>query len=327
MNTQAINMTRRCVLAACGALMSLPGVVFAQDASGPIRMVVPFAAGGGSDVVARLVADGLRESLKETVIIENLAGAGGNIGADAVARAKPDGRTLLFTPQSPITIAQFVEPKPPFDPERAFVPIAIVAKTPLVLLVNAAVPANTLAELVAYSKAKPKALSYGAPSHEFGFTTELLAREAGLQMIGIPYRGSGQAMTDLLGGTIQVLLSSGGAASAQLKVGKVKALAVVGSVRSPEFPDIPSTYELGLHKLKVYGWFGMFAPAGTPADIVARVAREVAEIFADAAFRARVVEAPGFDLVTSTPAEFAAFVRDDLAYKGELIRISGAKPE
>lgn len=302
MNTQARDITRRCALVACATLMSLPCAVFAQAASGPIRMVVPFAAGGGSDVVARLVADGLRESLKETVIIENLAGAGGNIGADAVARATPDGRTLLFTPQSPITIAQFVEPKPPFDPERAFVPIAIVAKTPLVLLVNAAVPANTLAELVAYSKAKPNALNYGAPSHEFGFTTELLAREAGLQMVGVPYRGSGQAMTDLLGGAIQVLLSSGGAAKAQLKDGKVKALAVVGSVRSPEFPDIPSTHELGLHNLKVYGWFGMFAPAGTPDPVVNRLTLAVLALAKDPGYVAKLKQA-GYEALALDPAQ------------------------
>lgn len=292
MNIETGRLSRRAALTAAASLLTLHGALLAQAASSAtIRLVVPFAAGGGSDVVARLVADGLRESLKETVIVDNLAGAAGNIGADAVARAKPDGRTLLFTPQSPITIAQFVEPKPPFDPERAFVPIAIVAKTPLVLLVNASVPANSLPELVAYSKAHPKALSYGVPSHEFGFTTELLAREAGLSMLGVPYRGSSQAMTDLLGGTIQVLLSSGGAAQAQLKDKRVKALAVVGTSRSPEFPDVPSTQEIGLRDLKVFGWFGLFAPAATPERTLEQLTAAATALGRDPGFAAKLKQA------------------------------------
>jgi len=292
LNFETRHLSRRTALAIGAALMTLHGTVLAQTGSAAtIRLVVPFAAGGGSDVVARLVADGLRETLNEAVIVDNLAGAAGNIGADAVARAKPDGRTLLFTPQSPVTIAQFVEPKPPFDPERAFVPIAIVAKTPLVLLVNASVPANSLQELVAYSKANPKALSYGVPSHEFGFTTELLARQAGLSMLGVPYRGSGQAMTDLLGGTIQVLLSSGGAASAQLKDKRVKALAVVGTSRSPQFPDVPSTKEIGLGDLKVFGWFGIFAPAGTPERTLDRLTQAATALGKDPAYAARLKQA------------------------------------
>ena len=292
MNIETGRLSRRAALAAAASLITLPGALLAQTGSAAtIRLVVPFAAGGGSDVVARLVAEGLRESLKETVMVENLAGAAGNIGADAVARAKPDGRTLLFTPQSPITIAQFVEPKPPFDPERAFVPIAIVAKTPLVLLVNTSVPANSLQELVAYSKANPKALSYGVPSHEFGFTTELLAREAGLSMLGVPYRGSAQAMTDLLGGTIQVLLSSGGAAQAQLRDKRVKALAVLGTSRSPEFPDVPSTREIGLRDLKVFGWFGLFAPAGTPERTLDRLTAAATALGRDPGFATKLKHA------------------------------------
>jgi tripartite-type tricarboxylate transporter receptor subunit TctC len=291
MNSETRQPSRRTALFFGAALLALHGALAAQPGGGTVRMVVPFAAGGGSDVVARLVADGMREALNETVIVDNLAGAAGNIGADAVARAKPDGRTLLFTPQSPLTIAQFVEPKPPFDPERAFVPIAIVAQTPLVLLVNASVPANSLQELVAYSKANPKALSYGVPSHEFGFTIELLARHAGLSMLGVPYRGSGQAMTDLLGGTIQVLLSSGGAATAQLKDKRVKALAVVGTSRSPQFPDVPSTKEVGLGDLKVFGWFGIFAPAGTPERTLDRLTQAATALAKDPIYAARLKQA------------------------------------
>lgn len=290
MNTTSRFFNRRHALAAGAALLaSGPLAALAQGTDGGvIRLVIPFAAGGGTDGAARLVADGLRDALKETIVIENLAGAGGIIGADKVARAKPDGRTLLFTPQSPITIAQFIERKLPFDPEKAFIPIAIMAKTPLVLLVNASVPAKTLAELAAYSKANPNALSYGAPSPEFAFTTQLLAREIGLKMIDVPYRGSGQAMVDLLSGNIQVLLSSGGAARAQLKDGRIRALAVVGKERSADFPDVPSTEEAGLHNLKVFGWFGLFAPAGTPEPVVARIASAAMALANDPAYRAKL---------------------------------------
>jgi tripartite-type tricarboxylate transporter receptor subunit TctC len=279
-------------MAAVAASLCAP-LAMAQggDSGAMIRMIVPFAAGGGTDNVARLVADGLRDKLKTVVVIENRGGAGGTLGAAEVARAKPDGRTLLFTPQSPVTIAQFVEPKPPFDPEKAFVPLAILAKTPLVLLINANVPVKNFRELVAYSKAHPKELNYGAPSHEFTFTTELLARESGLQMAAIPYRGSSFAMTDLLGGSIQALLSSGAAAKAQLQQGKVRAIAVVGKERSADFPDVPSTGEAGINNLKVFGWFGLFAPAGTPEATVNRISQAALALANDPAYRAKLKQA------------------------------------
>jgi len=293
-------ITRRSMLsaaAACCALASWPAA--AQTASGGpgIRLVVPFAAGGGSDVVARLVAEGLREALQEPVIVDNRAGAGGNIGTAAVARAAADGRTLLFTPQSPITIAHLLEPKPTFDAQKDLVPIAIVARTPLVLLVNTGVPANSMAELVALSKAKPGSLFYGSPSPEFAFTTELLARESGLVMTGVAYRGSGPAMTDLLGGSIQVLLSSAGAAKAQMKEGKVKALALVGAARSPDFPGVPNTEELSLRNFKVYGWFGLFAPARTPEAVLQRLSTAAMSLGANPAYRARLAQA-GYEALT-----------------------------
>ncbi len=293
MSTKINPINRRHAIAAGAALLaSGPLATLAQgNDGGVIRLVIPFAAGGGTDGAARLVADGLRDALKENIVIENLAGAGGVIGAGAVARAKPDGRTLLFTPQSPITIAQFIERKLPFDPEKAFIPIAIMARTPLVLLVNAGVPAKTLAELGVYSKANPNALSYGAPSPEFGFTTQLLAREAGLKMVEIPYKGSGQAMVDLLGNNIQVLLSSSGAARAQLKDNRIRALAVVGKERSADFPGVPSTEESGMHNLKVFGWFGLFAPTGTPEPVVARIASAALALANDPAYRAKLKQA------------------------------------
>lgn len=293
MNTES--MTRRHVLgmAAASTVAAAASPAFAQVSAGGsgFRLVVPFAAGGGSDVVARLVADGMREALQEPVIVDNRSGAGGNIGTAAVARAEADGRTLLFTPQSPITIAHLLEPKPTFDAQKDLVPIAIVARTPLVLLVNAGVPANSMAELVALSKAKPGSIFYGAPSPEFAFTTELLARETGLVMTGVPYRGSAPAMTDLLGGSIHVLLSSAGAAKSQLKDGKVKALALVGGSRSAEFPGVPTTDELGLRNFKVYGWFGLFAPAKTPAKVQERLSAAAMGLANNAGYRARLAQA------------------------------------
>ncbi len=294
MDSTRTSMSRRRLLAAaaaCAASAALPA--FAQVSAGGsvLRIVVPFAAGGGSDVIARLVADGLREALRETVIVENRAGAGGNIGAASVAKAEPDGRTLLFTPQSPITIAHLLEPKPGFEADKDFAPVAIVAKTPLLLLVNASVPASTMAELVALSKAKPNSLFYGSPSHEFAFTTELLARETGLSVTGVPYRGSAPALTDLIGGQIQVLLSSAGAVKQHLKDGRVKAVALIGSARLPEFPGVPTTEELGLRNFKVFGWFGLFAPARTPERTLERISAAAVGLAKDPAYRAKLAEA------------------------------------
>jgi len=294
MESTRVSMSRRRLLtasAACAASAALPALAQVNAGSSVLRIVVPFAAGGGSDVIARLVADGLREALHETVIVENRAGAGGNIGAASVAKAEPDGRTLLFTPQSPITIAHLLEQKPGFEADKDFAPVAIVAKTPLLLLVNASVPANSMAELVALSKAKPNTLFYGSPSHEFAFTTELLARETGLLVTGVPYRGSAPALTDLLGGQIQVLLSSAAAAKSYLRDGRVKAVALIGSSRSPEFPGVPTTEELGLRNFKVFGWFGLFAPAKTPERTLDRLSAVAVGLAKDAAYRARLAEA------------------------------------
>lgn len=310
------HITRRGVLeagAAClASAIALPAA--AQNGAGGtgIRMVVPFAAGGGSDVVARLVAEGLREALQEAVIVDNRGGAGGNIGTASVARADADGRTLLFTPQSPITIAHLLQPKPAFDAQKDFVPVAIMARTPLVLLVNADVPAKSIAELVALSKAKPGSIFYGAPSPEFAFTTELLARESGLVMTGVPYKGSAPAMTDLIGGSIQVLLSSAGAAKAQLKSGKAKALALVGSARSADFPDAQTTEELGLRNFKVYGWFGLFAPAKTPDAVLKRLSAAAMSLGNNPEYRARLAQA-GFEALTMDRAQSRAAVDEHVA--------------
>jgi tripartite-type tricarboxylate transporter receptor subunit TctC len=324
MSSNGISMNRRQLLAAGAACaLGAAGPAIAQAGSGEIiKLVVPFAPGGGSDVVARIVADGLRDALKETIIVENRAGAGGNIGAAAVAKAEPDGRTLLFTPQSPVTIAHLLEPKPAFDADKDFTPVAIVAKTPLVLLLNASVPASSLKELVALSTAKPNSLFYGSPSPEFAFTTELLAREAGLSMTGVPYRGSAPAMTDLLGGQIQVLLSSAGPARTYVKDGRAKAVALIGAARSPEFPDVPSTEELGLHNLKVFGWFGLFAPARTPAKTLDRLTAAAVALAKNPAYRAKLVEA-GYEPLAMGRAEAKTAVDEHRAiWKSVAPRVS-----
>jgi len=318
------SLSRRRLLqagAACVAVTALPAIA-QLGGSGIVRVIVPFAAGGGSDVIARLVAEGLQRALQQTVVVDNRPGAGGNIGSSAVAKAAPDGLTLLFTPQSPITIAPYVEPKPDFDAEKDFAPIAIVAKAPLLLLVNAAVPAKSMAELVALSKAKPNALFYGSPSPEFAFTTELLAREAGLSMTGVPYRGSAPAVTDLLGGQIQVLVSSAGLAKAHLKSGRVRALAVIDSSRSPDFPGVPSTDELGLHNLKVFGWFGLFAPSKTPEPVLERLSAATVKLALDPAYRAKVQEANYEPLAMDRAATRAVVAEHRAIWKSVAPRVS-----
>lgn len=282
--------TRRGLLIAAGLAVTIPS--WAQNGNTAVtRLIIPFAAGGGTDVVGRLVANGLGEALQEPFVVENLAGGGGIVGTANAARARPDGRTLLFTPQSPITIAEFLEPKPAYDAEKDFIPIAILARTPLLLLVHSDLPVNNFGELVTYAKANPNKLNYGVPSPEFGYTTELLAREAGIRMTGVPYRGSGQAMSDLMSGSIQVLLSSAGPAQAQLSAGRARAVVTIGQERLADFPDVSTTAEAGLDNLKVFGWFGLFAPSGTPQPVVARITDAALRLAENPSYRAKLASA------------------------------------
>ena len=314
------------------AFFATPVPVAAQAQAFPtraVRLVVPSAPGAGSDIIARAMADSLARRWGQTVTVENRAGAGGGVGAEAVVNAAPDGHTWLLTTDPPITSSPHLIARLPYNPLRDLAPVTQIVAFVQMVVAHPGLPAATVAELIALARARPGAIAYAS----FGVGTQphlvfaMLGAKSGAGFNHVPYKGLSPALQATLAGEVPLTLVSPALARAHVEAGRLKPIAIAGAKRHALLPQVPTLSESGYPGIDPRSWFGMFAPAGTPADIVARVAREVAEVFADAAFRAGVVEAPGFDLVTSTPADFAAFVRDDLAYKGELIRISGAKPE
>ena len=274
--------------------------------SRPIKFIMPFPPGGGSDIVARIAAQSLSARVGQPVVVENVAGAAGNIGTQAAIRAAPDGYTLLFTPQSPITIAGSLEPKPPYDAQKDLLPVAMVARTPTLVVVHPSVKANSLKELAALTRANPGKYFFGSPgeAHEFHLAAELVLKSAGAEMTHVPYRGMGPAILDTVAGQVQMVVSSVAAVKPFIADGRLRALAAIGDARFEEFPNVPSTLENGLKDITVYGWFGVFAPAATPRGIVDRLARELLQLRADPAYAQKMKEL-SFESMALGPSEFA----------------------
>ena len=277
-----------------------------------IRIVVPTAAGGGNDAMARIVGSKLGERMKQPVIIENKAGGNGAIGSEFVAKSAPDGYTLLFGYIATHGINPALS-KVPYDPVRDFAPIAMIAEAQEVLVVHPSVKANSVAELIALAKARPGSISYasagnGTAPHISG---ELFKRLAGIDMLHVPYKGSAPAIADTLGGTTQVMFPSLVAANQFIKAGKLRALAVTGSKRSAMFPALPTIAEAGVPGFQITQWYGFFAPAKTPPAIVERLNREIVAIMNDPDTRKKFAD-QGADVSTSTPAAFGKFVQSEL---------------
>ncbi|QEZ42805.1 Bug family tripartite tricarboxylate transporter substrate binding protein [Cupriavidus oxalaticus] len=296
--------------------------------SHPIRLVVPFTPGGTTDILARVVGQRLGQVLGQTVVIDNRPGAGGNIGAEAVARASPDGYTLLMgTLGTQVTNASLYA-RMPYDAARDFAPVTLVANSPNVLLTNATLPVRSVGELIALARQQPGKLNYASTStggspHLSG---ELLDSMAGVKMQHVPYKGAAPAMTDLLAGQVNLMYDNLPSALAQIQAGKVRALAVTGPQRSPLLPDVPTVQESGLPGYVVNSWFGLLAPAGTPAAVVGKLQQAVAGVLAEPAVRQRIEQlgaVPGGD----SPAAFAAVIREDTAKWSRVIREAGIKPQ
>jgi tripartite-type tricarboxylate transporter receptor subunit TctC len=285
-----------------------------------IKIVVPTAPGGGNDAMARIVAAKLQERWKQPVIVDNKAGANGAIATEFVARAAPDGYTILFGYIATHGINPVLS-RVPYDPVKDFAPIAEIAEAQGVLVVNASVPAKSVKELIALAKAKPGALSYasagnGTAPHIAG---ELFKRQAGVDLLHVPYKGSGPAVTDTLAGTTQVMFPSLVAALPHVKSGKLRALAVTGSKRSPLFPDLPTIAEAGVAGFEITQWYGFFAPAKTPKDIVDKLNREIVAIMKEPDTAKKFAD-HGADVVTGSPEEFGRFVQAELAKWGKFIK-------
>lgn len=293
----------------------------------PIRMIVAYAAGGGNDVTARLVAARLTETLGTVVLVENRPGATGIIGTEFVARAPADGYTLILA-DAPHAINPFVYPIVKYDPIKDFEPITLVASTPVVLVLNPKVQPQTVAEFIAYAKAQPGKITMasggtGTISHVAG---ELFQLRSATRLNHIPYKGSGPALSDLVGGQVEVMFPPAPAAAPHVRAGRLRALAVSAAKRSPAIPDAPTFDEAGIADYRVSNWYGILAPAGTPKNVVALLNREIAAAVQHPSVRDKFVGAllePG----TTSPQDFVAFLKAEAARWSQVIKTVGIKVE
>ena len=317
---------RRSISLALALAVMLLGHAHAQTAwpVKPIRLIVGFAAGGSTDVTARIIAQALSERLGQPVVVENRGGAGGNIGADAVAKADPDGYTLLMATSSTFAANPNLYKTLPFDVQKDFAPIAVTAFIPNLLVVNPSVPANNVADFIAYLKANPEKLNFasagnGTSQHLSG---ELFNSLAGVRMTHIAYRGGAPAVSDLLGGQVQVIFAPLVEVIQQVRAEKLKALGITTAKRSPLLPEVPTILE-SLPGYEVALWNGLLAPAKTPPEIIDRINRATIEALRSPEVRAKLAE-QGSEPVGNTPAEFKAFIDSELVKWRRLVEISGA---
>ena len=284
---------------------AMPAAAQERWPSKPVRMVVPFAPGGSTDVIARMVGQKLSVIWGQPVVIDNRTGAGGNVGADLVAKSAADGYTLLMASGS-ITINPQLYKRMPFDTKKDLVPITNVASGPMLVVVPEGSPVKSVKELIALAKAKPGAVNFGSAGvgSQVHLAAENFADAAGIDVTHVPYKGEAPAYTDLIGNQTQMMVGNFAAASALLGNGRLRALAVTGKLRSPQLPDIPTVAESGLPGFENTGWFGLLAPAGTPPDILAKVQRDTAMVLAETETKARLY-VQGMTAVGNSSAEFA----------------------
>ena len=321
---------RRQFLHLAAGAASLPAVsriAWAQAyPSRPVRIVVPFAPGGTFDIMARLIGQWLTEKLGQPFVIENRAGAGGNIGTELVVRAPADGYTLLLVGAANAISATLYE-KLNFNFIRDIVPVAGIARVPEVMVVNPSLPATTVRELIAYAKANPNKLTMasggiGTLSHVEG---ELFKMMTGVNLVHVPYRGLGPALTDLLGGQVQVMFASISASIEYVRAGKLRALAVTTATRSDELPDVPTVAEF-VPGYEASGWFGMGAPKSTSSEVVAQLNKQINEGLADPNMKARLLDLGGRPM-PMTPAELGKFIADEIEKWAKVIKFAGVKAE
>ena len=305
------------------ALLALASTAFAQGAypNHPVTLVVPFPPGGGTDTGARIVAQKLGAKWGQTVVVENKGGAAGMIGADAVAKARPDGYTLLMGNIGTQAINPSLYKKMPYDPAAAFTPVSLVAELPLAMMVNPGVPAKTAREFIALAKSQPGQLSYsssgagGAPH----LAAEMFKDATGTFILHVPYRGGGPAIGDLLAGHVQLSFMTVLEASGHIKAGKLRALAVTGARRVPAVPEVPTLAESVLPGFNSISWIGLFAPTGTPKDIVDRISADVREVLATEEVKTKLIEL-GAVPAGNTPAQFQAMIDSDRKRYAQVIR-------
>lgn len=326
-SSRAAGPRRRTLLAAAAATLAAPARAQEPWPSRPVRMIVAYPAGGSTDIVARLAADRLARVWGQSVVVENRSGAAGTIGADSVAKAAPDGYTLLMAASPEMAIARSTQRNLPYDPVRDFAPIMLVAQSPFLLLVNPSVPAKDLAGLIALARARPGTLNFGSFGNGTSnhFVGELLKAEAGIDITHVPYRGSGPMMNDLIAGNLQLAFDTFPAGLPHVQTGRLNALGVAMLRRSPLAPGVPTLDEEGLKGFTGGSWVGLVAPARTPAAVIARIASDMDRLmkggFAETLTeRGLVPEGLG-------PEAFRAFVEAEVGKWGRVAERAGIRPE
>lgn len=317
-------MTRSCFI----GLLLAAGAAFAQYPERPVRVLVGYPPGGGTDLVARLVAQPLSERWKQPVVVENRPGANAIIATEAVVKAKPDGYTLLMAYATELALNPATHKALPYEPVRDLSPIAQLASAPLVLAVHPSIGAQNIRDLVARAKAKPGGLSYsssgtGSVHH---FAGELFKLRSGADIVHVPYKGSGPATADAVSGQVQVTFASVASVLRFVQAGRLRALAVTSRERSSQLPDVPTAIEAGVPDVELTSWYGLLAPAGTPAAVVNKVAADVAAVLALPEVQ-KGFTAQGLDMAKSAPAAFAAFIREEAAKYARIARESNIQPE
>ena len=324
-------MVRKIVILCAGMLLTLAATAAQAQAypARPIRFVVPYAPGGPLDLIARAIGQKLTEATGQPVVVDNKPGAGGNIGADIVAKAAPDGYTIVMGAVATHAINPTLYPKIPYDPVKDFTPVAMVAVVPNVLVVNPALPVKSVKELIDFAKARPSYLNFasgstGSTGHLAG---ELFNALAGVQMVHIPYKGGAPAMADLLAGQVQLMFDNLANALPQVKAGKLRALAVTTAQRSAFAPDLPTLAEAGVPGFDLTTWFGIFLPGNAPRDIVLRLNTEINKALSAPDMKDRLEKMGAEPPANNTPERFAAFIKVEFDKYARVIKASGAKVE
>jgi tripartite-type tricarboxylate transporter receptor subunit TctC len=294
----------------------------------PIRFIVPFAPGGSTDTLARTISIKLGEAFGQQVVVDNRSGGNGNIGTDIVAHAAPDGYTILLGYIANLAIGPSLYAKLPFDPVKDFAPVTQLAVAPNILVVHPSVPVKNFQEFIVYAKANPAKINFASaaiasPGHLAG---ELLNLAAGIHMQHVPYKGSGQAVIDLVGGQVQAMVSGMSSVMPHIKAHRLRPLAVTGAVRSPAVPDLPTIAESGFPNFEATAWYGVLAPAATPKAMVTRLHDEIVRALKMPDVKERL-EYVGFEIVGSSPEAFGAYIKTEIKKWAPVVKASGAKPE
>jgi len=332
--SHSVNSTRRhfsldalaaAVVLGSGLLATVPAAAQAAYPNKTITIIVPFSAGGTTDILARIVGQALTTELGQTVVVDNRAGAGGNIGGQAAARAPADGYTLFMGTVGTHAINASLYKKMPFDPIKDFAPLTRVANVPNLLVANPAQPFKNVKELIAYGKAHPGQLNFGSSGNgtSIHLSGELFKTMAKVDMQHVPYKGSAPAMTDLLGNQIAIMFDNMPSAIQHVRSGKLRAIAVTTAKRSPELPDVPTIAEAGVPGYEATSWFGLFAPAGTPPAVISKLNTAVVKVLANSEIKKKINE-QGAEVYSETPEQFAAFIQKESVKWGKVVRDSGA---